>query len=96
MVFRWHLLHDDHFNWTIFGDVGIGLLFSFDDVPTGGTSFGFTPRAGAGFTHRLGDGETRLQVGFRYHHISNGRFQGDAQNPSRDSIMLYAGVIFPF
>ncbi len=95
MVFRWHFLHDDAFDWTIYGDVGIGLLFAFDDVPASGTSFDFTPRAGFGFTHRL-EGDTRLQIGFRYHHISNGRLQGDAQNPSRDSIMLYAGVVFPF
>lgn len=96
MVFRWHFWHADNFDWTVYGDVGIGLLFSFDDVPDGGTSFNFTPRAGMGFTTRIGDDDTRLQIGVRYHHISNGRFQGDDRNPSRDSIMVYAGIIFPF
>lgn len=95
MVFRWHFLHDDSFNWSMYGDVGIGLLASFDDVPDGGTGFNFTPRAGLGFTHRLDNQGTRLQLGVRYHHISNGRVEGDGRNPSRDSIMAYVGIIFP-
>ncbi len=96
MVFRWHFWHADDFSWTVYGDVGIGLLFAFDDVPAGGTGFNFTPRAGVGYTTRIGDDDTRLQIGVRYHHISNGRIEGDDRNPSRDSIMVYAGIIFPF
>ncbi|MBL8757582.1 MAG: acyloxyacyl hydrolase [Phycisphaerae bacterium] len=96
LIFRWHFCHDPAFDWSLYADVGIGLLFAFDDVPDGGTSFDFTPRAGLGFTHRIGDCDTRLQLGLRYHHISNARIQGDDRNPGRDSIMIYAGVIFPF
>ncbi len=96
MVFRWHFWHADNFDWTVYGDVGIGLLFSFDDVPDGGTSFNFTPRAGLGYTTRIDDDGTRLQLGVRYHHVSNARIEGDGRNPSRDSVMVYAGVVFPF
>jgi hypothetical protein len=102
MVFRWHFLHADDYNWSIFGDAGIGILGAFDDVPDGGTSFDFLPRIGGGFTKALNDsidGESRgprLMVGARYHHISNGRIQGDTRNPSRDGLMLYVAITFPF
>lgn len=96
MVFRWHFWHADDFKWTVYGDVGIGLLFAFDDVPSGGTSFDFTPRAGVGYTTKIFDDDTRLQIGVRYHHISNARIRGDDRNPSRDSVMIYAGIIFPY
>ena len=94
--FRWHFWHDDDRDWTVYADTGVGLLFSFDDTPAGGTSFNFTPRVGVGATFRLDEDETRLQVGLRYHHISNARIEGDGNNPARDSVMVYAGVIFPF
>lgn len=94
-LFRWHFYQ--HERWTIFADVGIGLLFTSDDVPTDGTSFNFTPRAGAGFTYQLrDDAPTRLQAGLRWHHISNARIIGDTDNPSRDGVMVYAGLMFPF
>ncbi len=96
MVFRWHFWHDKDYDWTVYGDAGIGLLFAFDEVPDGGTSFDFTPRLGVGFTKELDEAGTRLQLGLRYHHISNARIQGDERNPGRDSLMVYAGVIFPF
>lgn len=96
MIFRWHFLHDDDFAWTIYADAGIGLLGAFNEVPDGGTNFNFTPRAGLGFTHQIGDGPARFQLGVRYHHISNGRLEGDGSNPSRDAIMVYAGIIFPW
>lgn len=102
MVFRWHFLHADDYNWSIFGDAGIGLLGAFDNVPDGGTGFNFLPRVGAGFTKALNDsidGESRgprLMVGVRYHHISNGRISGDSRNPARDAICVYAGITFPF
>lgn len=95
MVFRWHFYNDN--NWTVYADVGIGLLAAFDDVPATGTSLDFMPRAGMGVTKRLfEDQDTRLQVGLRWHHISNARINGDDNNPSRDGAMIYAGLIFPF
>lgn len=96
MIFRWHFWMSESRDWTVYGDVGIGLLGAFDEVPDEGTSFNFTPRAGGGFTHALDDEGDRLMVGIRWHHISNGRINSDASNPSRDSIMFYAGIILPF
>lgn len=96
VIFRWHAFHDEAFTWTVYFDAGIGVLGSFDNVPGDGTGFNFTPRLGAGFTHAIGDEGTRLQIGVRWHHISNGRIEGDERNPGRDSVMVYAGVIFPF
>jgi len=96
MVFRWHFCHDDDYSYTVFGDVGIGLLGSFDNTPADGSSFNFLPRIGLGATFKLDDAGDRLQIGVRYHHISNARLFGDGDNPARDSVMLYAGIIFPF
>lgn len=98
LVFRWHMFHPDDYSWTIFGDLGMGLLGAFDEVPDGGTGFDFMPRAGAGFTIALTDAVAgpRLMGGVRYHHISNGRIEGDVRNPGRDGIMFYAAIVFPF
>lgn len=99
MLFRWHALHDEEFSWSIFGEVGIGLLGAFDDVPDGGTSFNFMPRAGAGFTRALDPADpsgARFTLGLRWHHISNARIEGNADNPARDGLLLFAEIQFPF
>lgn len=101
LIFRWHFLHpqttpDEEWDWTVYTDVGMGLMGAFDNVPADGTGFVFTPRAGFGFTKRIADDGTRLQTGVRWAHVSNGRIEGDMRNPSRDSVMVYAGVIIPF
>jgi hypothetical protein len=96
MNLRWHFLHDEAYDWSVFGEAGFGLLFAFDNVPDGGTGFDFLPRLGAGFTKALDDDGTRLVMGVRWQHISNGRIEGDARNPGRDSLMVWAGVMFPF
>lgn len=93
MVFRWHWYNQGP--WTAFLDAGVGFLVATDNVPDGGTSFDFTPRAGGGFTREI-DADTRLQVGIRWHHISNGRIFGDESNPSRDAVMVYAGIQWRF
>jgi hypothetical protein len=49
-----------------------------------------------GFTRRLGDCDARLMVGLRWAHFSKARVNGDDNNPARDDVMLYAGVILPF
>lgn len=94
IMLRWHYYERGRF--TAFLDAGLGVLFSTDDVPTGGTSFNFTPRAGAGATWRLSDDGARLVAGIRWHHISNARIDGDSENPDRDGIIGYVGVMFPF
>ena len=97
MIFRWHFCHAEDWDWSIFGEAGIGLLAGFDDVPNGGQEFNFVPRAAAGFTKRLWDDSAcRLQMGLGWHHISNGRYTGDVNNPSRDSVMVFAGIMIPF
>lgn len=92
-VFRWHMYNEG--NWTVFGDVGIGFLVTTDDTPDTGTSFNFTPRIGAGVTYRVSE-DMRLQFGLRWHHISNARLEGDSENPARDGVLFYAGVMIPF
>ncbi|NUQ67086.1 MAG: acyloxyacyl hydrolase [Phycisphaerales bacterium] len=94
MIFRWHFHNAE--KWSAYVDGGIGLLFSTDDVPNDGTSLNFTPRVGLGVTRQITDAGTRLQAGVRWHHISNARITGDDNNPSRDGLMLYAGVMIPF
>lgn len=95
LVFRWHFINRQ--TWSLYADMGIGLLISSNDVPEGGTSFNFTPRAGLGATFRLNpESGTRLQLGVRWSHISNARILGDDDNTVRDSVMGYVGLIFPF
>jgi hypothetical protein len=94
IVFRWHFI--DTGDWTVYADIGIGALVATSSVPSTGTDFDFTPRAGFGFTRRLGDSDARLMVGLRWAHFSNARINGDDNNPARDDVMLYAGVILPF
>ena len=94
--FRWHFLNKQ--SWSLYADFGIGLLASNDDVPYDGTSFNFTPRAGIGSTIALGNAATapRLDLGVRWHHISNASLNGTDDNPARDGVMFYAGVMFNF
>jgi hypothetical protein len=98
MVIRWHFL--DTGKWTMFGDIGIGAMVSTNPVPVRdgneGTDFNFTPRIGGGVTRQISDDGTRLELGLRWAHVSNGRISGNDDNPGRDSMMLYAGIIFPF
>lgn len=101
-IVRWHFVNKER--WSIYTDVGIGLLFASDRVPSSddpddseGLAFGFTPRAGIGATFKLDEGSgMRLDVGLRWAHVSNARVQGNDDNPPRDSAMLYAGLTFPF
>lgn len=94
--FRYHFAPREPVDFYI--DTGIGLLFSGDDVPEDGESVNFTPRAGVGALFRLGDepDAPRLDLGIRWHHISTASTTGSDDNPSRDSAMVYLGVVFPF
>ncbi|MBM4108407.1 MAG: acyloxyacyl hydrolase [Phycisphaerae bacterium] len=93
MIFRCHFVNTG--DWTVYADLGIGAIASSDDVPEGGSSFNLHPRAGAGLTRRLDDAGTRLQVGVRWHHVSNARIFGDGDNPARDRAMFYADLVLP-
>lgn len=100
--FRWHFLNTrdsekgDDRRWSLYADVGIGMVFTDEDVPPGGTTYNFTPRAGVGATFALGDEGVRLDVGVRWQHVSNASTSGTDDNPSRDSPMVYVGVMVPF
>ena len=99
--FRWHFISRarefaDGSGMTVYGETGIGMLYATGDVPTGGTRYDFTPRAGIGATWPLGDGPSRLDLGVRWQHFSNGSSAGSDDNPSRDAAMVYVGLIFPF
>ena len=91
LLLRWHVLARD--DWSLFVDVGGGLMETSDAVPAGGSSFNFTPQAGLGLTFDIGD-EVRLLTGVRWHHISNG--DTFDTNPAQDSFYVYAGLSFPF
>jgi hypothetical protein len=94
MIFRWHFINTGA--WSVYADGGVGVLLATDHVPDGGTTLNFTPRIGMGFTRQITEGGARLQVGLRWHHISNARIAGDVRNPSRDAPLLYAAIVFPF
>lgn len=92
--FRYHFAPRERVDW--YADAGIGLLLTSDDVPGDGESINFTPRAGVGALIRLGESGTRLDVGVGWRHISTASTTGSDDNPSRDSVMIYAGLVFPF
>ena len=99
--FRWHFInegrsHADGLGMTVYADTGIGMLYATGEVPSGGTRYNFTPRAGLGATWPIGDGPARLDAGVRWQHLSNASTAGSDDNPSRDAAMVYLGVILPF
>ncbi|MFZ2873026.1 MAG: acyloxyacyl hydrolase [Phycisphaerales bacterium] len=94
-VVRWHFINEG--SWTVFADIGIGMLLASSDVPAdNGTSINLTPRAGIGLTYALDDAGTRLQLGLRWAHVSNARITGHDDNFGVDAAMPYIGIVFPF
>lgn len=94
LAFRYHFVNEP--SHSIYAEAGVGLLFSNDDVPDEGTQQNFTPRLGLGATFPIGDAGSRLDVGIRWHHISNASSQGTDENPDRDGVGVYLGIIVPF
>ena len=88
---RWHAIAKE--DWSFFLEGGAGLLFTQDNVPSDGSDFNFTPQAGFGFSFDTGE-SARWLIGLRWHHISNANTH--RSNSSRDSLMLWAGITFPF
>jgi len=88
---RWHVIAEE--DWSFFLEGGAGLLFTEHNVPSNGSDFNFTPQVGLGFSFDAGD-SSRWLIGFRWHHISNANTH--RTNPGRDSLMLWAGITFPF
>ena len=88
---RWHAIAKE--NWSFFLEGGVGMLWTEDNVPSDGSDFNFTPQVGLGFSFDAGN-QARWLLGFRWHHISNANTH--RTNPGRDSIMIWAGITFPF
>ncbi len=86
---RWHFLAFE--NWTVFAEIGGGVLGTSHSVPANGSPFNFTPNAGVGFTYAL-DQDTRLYVGASWFHISNAGTY--ANNPGRENMTLWLGLSF--
>ena len=91
----WHFLEGrlGDRDWSLFADAGVGLLWTGDDVPPGGTRLNFTPRAGVGGTLGLDD-RTRLVLGLRWFHVSNAQTGSD--NPGIDALQIVGGLSFAF
>lgn len=86
---RWHLFAFDR--WSAFASIGSSVMGSTAGVPSGGSSFNFTPTVGAGITVEVMQ-DTRLYLSARWYHVSNAGLY--ANNPGRDSLSLWAGLSF--
>lgn len=93
LITRWHFLHDESRSWTMYGDVGAGILWASRDVPENGSRFNFTPQAGMGLSFDIGN-DVRLYIGARWHHVSNARLYEN--NPGREYGMIYTMLSWPF
>ena len=91
IMFRWHFLARQA--WSVYADLGCGMLFTNEPVPSDGGRVNFTPRAGLGGTIEVSP-SVRLMGGARWYHISNAN-TGES-NPGRDSLQVYGGLSFPF
>ena len=99
LLLRWHFLIDENDRqqprWSVYADAGGGLMYAGSDVPFQGSHFNFTPQFGFGASLLINEAsDTRLLTGVRWFHISNANVF-DA-NDGVDSLMLYAGINFPF
>lgn len=86
---RWHFIAME--TWSVFFDIGGGILGTTEPVPKNGSSFNFTPNIGFGATFAL-DESTRLYVGARWFHISNAGLY--AKNPGRENSSVWVGLSF--
>ena len=91
LILRWHFLRGD--GWSIFGDVGGGVMESMESFPANGSHFNFRPQAGLGATLRITD-DCYLMGGVKWLHVSNANLR--ERNPGFDSAMFYMGLMFPF
>ncbi len=97
LLARWHVLAKEQ--WSLYVEGGAGMLGTTERVPAAtpdsaaGGRFSFTPQLGLGVSYQI-TLNTRVLVGARLHHISNARTRAD--NPPRNSLLLYAGLSLPF
>ena len=91
VMMRWHFLRYD--NWTMYGELGIGLAYATEPVRPSGSRLNFTPQAGVGFSFDLGE-DARLLVGIGWYHFSNARTT--PTNLGVDAIAVTGLVSIPF
>jgi hypothetical protein len=91
VMLRWHFLRYD--SWTLYADLGIGLVYASSPVPPDGSRLDFTPQAGIGCSIAL-DERTRLLLGIGWYHLSNARTT--ATNFGIDALAVTARVSLPF
>ncbi len=90
-LLRWHFINTDA--WSLYGDLGCGIIGTSVPVPSGGSAVNFTPQCGGGVSFAISP-DVRLMLGARWYHISNAN-TGEG-NPGRNSVMGYVMLSFPF
>ena len=92
--FRWHFAEFD--KWSLYADLGAGVLIGDNRFPPGGTNCNFDPQTGLGATYQLTQ-NLFLNAGARLFHISNAGLDNSDRNPALEySVEGYAGVLFKF
>ena len=67
-----------------FAELGVGLSQSTEPIPPGGTRFNYVAQAGGGIQVNVGD--TQLDVGARWLHLSNNGREGRDRNPDNQAL----------
>jgi hypothetical protein len=93
LYLRHHFFERGEF--SLFGEVALGMLYADDRFPPGGTHFNFTEQFGVGMTYRLRE-DLFFIGGARYIHISNADIRGQDRNPSLNAVGGYVGLLFTF
>jgi len=99
---RWYLYKSKPLNF--FFQYGAGISYSFETFPltgTGweadtartGTQFNFLSKYGVGTEVHLKK-RFSFETGIRHFHLSNGNIKGIQRNPSHDSNIFFAGIIY--
>jgi hypothetical protein len=99
---RWYLYKSKPLN--VFFQYGAGISYSFEKFPltgTGweadtartGTQFNFLSKYGVGIEVHL-QKRFSFETGIRHFHLSNGNIKGIQRNPSHDSNLFFAGIIY--
>lgn len=90
-IMRWRFLERDA--WSMYADLGVGVAWTGESVPIGGTSFNFTPQAGIGAEFRLGSSVSG-RIGLGWYHMSNART--GSNNPGLDAVSVSLGLSLSF
>ena len=82
--------------WSFYFEQGLGMIFSKENFPPGGTKINFTPAYGIGVIYHFLD-KVHFVISARHYHLSNGGLiKGSDRNPGFDGNGLYAGYQIQF